>query len=585
VSSNVQDSAAREAIEAERSVAARKRTESGASKSKEALASIDRKGSPTKVGKPTSKKSFDFEESNVDSAELALRPSTKARKSKAASVDSELETAEWSGDSLDRSVKTVSGEREADDVEIAEPLLETRGREAVASELFDEQESLSAKKPALKQKSIEKITASTTGKPRPKAASVESSSEHPWASNSLAESQTRVGKAKTATKTASTNKGLVAEDGDERANASLQRKPSKTSRADQSTLDEAQQLEAKARVEALLTQSKSLVRRGEFRSAYRVAQLAQRVADSEELFFTAGEVQPADVVRSVLMKIRFEESQLADASELESEREESAEVVKEPASPWDTPASKVVSRPATAHSNLPGGWSSADSHGSATQWADDSDSSASSHSPWTRGEVITTAPHSIRIKPGSVARTSRINPAFPMRKEEWRSSANEPLSLSSALGSEDKSLTTTTPNVESPEVVQVNRQSDLIEDLPAQTASAETIDGLVPLPFPKNPAGELQASAEEWRTQDINNFETNRSPLLVAPLPPEEPAMGPTLPEEVMDGTLAIDIQEQTQPPQESKLWMMLAAAAGAFAMLFVRRRPAAVVRSGGAGR
>lgn len=64
-------------------------------------------------------------------------------------------------------------------------------------------------------------------------------------------------------------------------------------------------------------------------------------------------------------------------------------------------------------------------------------------------------------------------------------------------------------------------------------------------------------------------------PLLVAPIPPQE-----TVAESLVDLSeepLAIETDDLTTPAKDSKLWMLLAAAAGAFAMLFVRRRPAAV--------
>ena len=121
----------------------------------------------------------------------------------------------------------------------------------------------------------------------------------------------------------------------------------------------------------------------------------------------------------------------------------------------------------------------------------------------------------------------------------------------------------------------------------------------VPRPFPStvplsisidasrdqsNSESEPLASAENWRTQDLNEVATSQAPLRIAPLPPEEPVV-PTDLSISLEDTFATDIQEPTQSPAASKLWMILAAAAGAFAMLFVRRRPVPVYRSGGEGR
>ena len=64
-------------------------------------------------------------------------------------------------------------------------------------------------------------------------------------------------------------------------------------------------------------------------------------------------------------------------------------------------------------------------------------------------------------------------------------------------------------------------------------------------------------------------------PLLVAPLPPQEPVADSLV--EMAEEPLAVETDDLAKPASESKLWMLLAAAAGAFAMLFVRRRPAPV--------
>ena len=100
-------------------------------------------------------------------------------------------------------------------------------------------------------------------------------------------------------------------------------------------------------------------------------------------------------------------------------------------------------------------------------------------------------------------------------------------------------------------------------------------------------ASKTLAAADDWRNQDLSDVATNRTPLLVAlaPLPPAESVIPNDASEAVadaMDDSLGIDIQEPAAIEPQSKLWMIFAAAAGAFALLFVRRRPAALPRSGG---
>ena len=93
VASNLQDSAAREAMEAERHVAERKRESSQTSKSKESLASKERSESPLTGDKQSRKNSFERKESTKNSADLAMQPSKKPSKATPKKSGRELETA------------------------------------------------------------------------------------------------------------------------------------------------------------------------------------------------------------------------------------------------------------------------------------------------------------------------------------------------------------------------------------------------------------------------------------------------------------------------------------------------------------
>jgi|GEM_PF-2616712 len=604
VASNLQDSAAREAKEAERHVAERKREASQTSKSKESLASKERSESPFTGDKQSRKNSFERKEPTKKSADLAMQPSKKPSKATPKKSGGELETAEWASDSSDRRVKTVSGEKEVDELDVAEPLLDKKGREAVASDLFDEEKSKSNKKPVIKEKTTAKSLTAKSGLPSPDKVNLDESEEHPWAQKSPV-----VSRSKESEPSAKQNKSVPRLEASEAAKQPERATASKkleTLPSDQPVLDEAQQLEAMARVQTLLTQSKSFVKKGELRSAYRVAQMAQRIADSEELFFSAGEEQPADVVRSVLMKIRFEENKLASRSE-EVAPESEAEALEGPSR-----KGKLASHSNSSFSNLPDGWTPVSGHAEKTDHLEAPGKPDSSHSPWAKGEVITAVPHSMRIKPGPSSRSLRTNPAFPESQDQWRSVSNVPLTLGQPVEVEASSFATDQGAFQKSKVVQADTKSTPAAELhpadefPSEAASTHGAHLFLPRTFPETspfpsssdgpsapekPASEPLASAplasaEDWRTQDLSNLGTSRSPLLVAPAPPAEPSIEKILATDAIAGTMGIDVQEPPAIKQpESKLWMILAAAGGACAMLFVRRRPAALPRSGGSGR
>lgn len=631
VATSLKDNAAREAVEAERKIAERKRGESKALNSKESFASKERPAPPTKGDKSlasSSKNPFSRNETTKSSDDLAKSPTKKPGKLASKNPKDELATAEWAGDSLDRRVKTVSGEKTVDDIDVAEPLLDARGREVVASDLFDESEVPTKKKSDLKGKTVLKSSKTpdsklddTTKKDSLTAEKAQSDSldDHPWASKSPVVSRTAEKTEKEAVKSfvkkplAEINPEELSDDPLEESSTAFHKQgvaKKDVTKSDQSTLDEAQQLEAKARVQSLLTQSKSFVNKGELRAAYRVAQQAQRVADSEDLYFTAGEEQPADVVRSVLMKIRFEENKYA-SHKTSSASEAVAELDAKKAKPG-----KLVSQTKQEFSNVPDGWTKVAKQEEDPSVFETPEKAGGSDSPWAESSFVATKPHSMQIKPGPVAQTVRSIPAFPDTQDQWRGVANEPMSLGKkssgieASGFESAQGAFHKTKVTHAAVPSISGSGgfaplqDASATLPVMTADQPAVPAeqdIVSRAFPEKshdqhaheehavahkPVPGSLASTDDWRNQDLTDIAVTRSPLLVAPAPPEEPSVAKDLAADVMDDSLGVDVQEPSHVKQPgSKLWLIFAAAAGACAMLFVRRRPAKLVRPAVSGR
>jgi hypothetical protein len=250
-------------------------------------------------------------------------------------------------------------------------------------------------------------------------------------------------------------------------------------------------------------------------------------------------------------------------------------------------------RSTASSKNLPQGWTFAEWQSRKERQAagHDTEQASVKQSPWSQADGSTAAKRASRKE--TDPELSHGSPAFPHSSPVWRSSANEPLTRSSS-------------EVDAPGIAVAkdgHRLSQVVQaDLNAGSSVAESAAEehvLVPRAFPENsPFSSSQSEAEErepdqpdslasvidWRTQDLTDVATNRAPLLVSPLPSGE-VLGTEVIEDAAEESVAVDIQEPDQTPQESKLWMILAAAAGAFAMLFVRRRPAPVVRSSGDGR
>ena len=566
LSSSLSETAGREAIEAERHVAERKKQETNGAKSKELLASKSRATQPSVEG-TTSK-------TTGKSTEFASKSSTKPKQGRASLDDVDLETADWAGEDLDRQVQTVSGDDEEGVVETAEPLLDRQRRPPTTADLFNEDEAtVKVPKPS---------SSSEMPQQRPGRASFDGTSEHPWSQ-----------KAPTATRSTMTTQPAAQQpladiESSEATAVPVPRvgSPPKTKppAVNPAQPDESQQAEAKARVQTLLTQSKSLLNKGEHRSAFRVAQLAQRIADSENLFFAAGEEQPADLVRSVLMKIRSDEQQRASALG------HSAGKSEEPVSRSAQPASRTIggsTRPGTPFADRPTA-------------VDEADSAESNNTPWAVTKKKPPVQPVMRISPGSSSRGSRFNDQFPKSRTEWQSTPNEPQTLAN---SEEEVAPGLARAKDGRRDVSSISQAKL-SALPTTEGLSEKTSGLsdhehVPLPFPaKTPTRqsaqrfeerestnpELLAVAADWRTQDLNDVATGRQPLLVAPLPPEEPLI-PSALSQTADDLFAVEVEEPATDQPASRLWMILAAAAGAFAMLFVRRRPVPVVRASGDSR
>ena len=504
-----------------------------------------------------------------------------------------LKNAGWAGESLDRRVKHVSDEEEGV-VDTAEALVDSPKRGPVATDLFDEEEdeaTVRVQKPARRDGPAATVTSSDNSRSRPGRASFDEISEHPWAKQAPTTAPIREPQRSVA-KSLLNDDEFAMETSDTPARVTPVPRIAKTQTpvAEHPQQEDARQVEAKARVQRLLTQAKSLVNKGEFRSAYRVSLLAQRIADSEDLFFVAGEEQPTDIVRSILMKVRSEEIQQASTSLTGVDE---SQPVAQPA----FRQTEVQIRPRPHRSRRPEGWSS-DERQDGGLSLEEPASTETIDNPWEESATEPSAKPLMRIKPGPSTRGNRLNSEFPGSRPQWRNSQTEPLHISRSAEELAPGIATAKDGRRTAEVIPGHKPTGSSTGLPAETESSTLTTELVPRQFPsksRTPAGALLsvdspptvpeplAMAQNWRNQNLNNVATGRMPLLVAPLPPEEPLTPVALATDVND-TFATDIQEPAPVQPESKLWMILAAAAGAFAMLFVRRRPAAMVRPMGDG-
>lgn len=535
LSSNLQKNAEQEAIEAERSIAERKRQDS-----------------------PSSKilKERDFEEKTASVGRSVKKPVT-LRPADDPWSDAEDRERSWPDEQSDSEfadrenrIQTVSGSESAEDLlsnsdpDTAEELF----REPLAEEeSVDESEEPAAempsetaddsegnvriqKKPTTPSTGERSRSAYTQSTARSGQASYRGTQEHPWSRKAPVAQRSAVNEEKESVRT-----------------------DSRPEVAESRMVETDAQLEAKARVRVLVEQAKSLLRKGEYRSAYRAAQVAQRMAESNNVFFAAGEEQPAEVVRAVLNKIRAEETRVAAASKSEARPTKPAPKAAE---------SEVTSAPQrTTVSKLPDDWTFAEWQGGEKPVATKS----------TRA-TVPAKPEGVagmRIQPNQRRRTE--SKAFPGRTD-WKPAGDSTPDQNTV----EQSSASTAENV-----------SSLIvpATLPDDSVTGSTTPK-APRPFPdreventvKAPAPPVEVSSElavsqSWRNESLDTAGTGRGPLLVAPLPPQESAVAPLV--ETVDETLAVETDSVPRPASDSKVWLMLAAAAGAFGMMFVRRRPA----------
>ena len=589
LSSHLPESAGREAIEAERQVADRKRQEAGTLRSTELLASKDPSAStsrsPQKVLAEQAAEAHEWSTPGL---------ATTGKRSPRQPADLDLETANWEGDALDRRVKVVSDDREGV-VETAESLLDSPPVGAGAAELFDEEEAtIQVQKPSSPSGSSVPSVRSEKPPSRPGKASFDGSSEHPWAEKAPTVASSTP--AKRPAGRVSLNDHESSAESSDGASRGANSPMSSTLEAGPAQPEEPRQAEAKARIQRLLVQAKSLLHKGEYRSSYRVAQLAQRIAETEDVFFAAGETQPSDIVRSVLMKIRSEEIQLASTQDGlgQASLDGSADVVNP-----EVPATGVHTRPGANRLNRPEEWSAAEWKDNQGRSRSESVPGESIDNPWEESRVESPSKPRMRIEPGPSSRGPQFSSEFTGSQPVWRSASNEPLDLHATVETRLPGISTGTEGSGESRDISSKGNASSGEDNISQTEPESTAPVPVPQLFPAkshtpvtNPllqarqqaSSEPLAVAEDWRNQDLNDLATSRMPLLVAPLPPAEPLVPGTL-EMPGDDSFAMDVQEPSAPQPESRLWMILAAAAGAFAMLFVRRRPAAVVRSAAEGK
>lgn len=554
LSSNLQKNAEQEALEAERHVAERKRQDS------------------TSASKILKERDFEEKAVAVHQAERKPRPETSAddpwgaaeARQGSQSVDASEDT--YASEDDEGVIRTVSGSETAEDLmansdtDTAEELFPDPSEDGeTATEASGESEDVKSpfrhseesspddsegkvhiqKKQTPSSAAQRSRSANTLATARSGEASYRGTQEHPWS-----------------------RKAPVVQRSEEESTSAQTAQPQaedRTQAADSRMEESDAQIEAKARIRILVDQAKSLIKKGEYRSAYRAAQVAQRMAESSDVYFAAGEEQPADVVRAVLGKIRSQETPVASTSKRPAPKASQPET--------RTTQSKVVRK--TAASNLPDGWAFA-------EWQSGTKELAATKTP-EKSATKHAGVAGMRIQP-STRRRSETN-AFPSGTD-WKPQSENPVAQSSATTADDPSS----------EVVPAALPSDSLTGRSDRQANVNEPGGRlqVPRPFPKPDLDDQPATpappaiespqlavGQNWRNESLDTAGAGRMPLLVAPLPPQEPVADSLI--EMAEEPLAVETDDLGKPASESKLWMLLAAAAGAFAMLFVRRRPAPV--------
>jgi len=531
LSSNLQKNAEKEAIEAERSIAERKRQDSKVLDDEdfeEKTAAVSRSENRSVVSKRSDdpwseaedrKRALPDERSDTDAGERENRIQVVS--------GSESEDNRWADPEPVEELFTESAETE-------DPIVESEVADSVAdmpTASANEAEGTVRirKEPAPTPPGTRSRSEYTQSTARSGQASYRGTQEHPWSRKAPVANHSAIDEQ--GESTPAENRTDVVESRMEETDA---------------------QLETKARVRVLVEQAKSLLRKGEYRSAYRAAQVAQRMAESGDVFFAAGEEQPAEVVRAVLNKIRAEETRLAATSQNEARQPElSQQGSKSEAA--ETPKKTTVSK-------LPDDWTFA-------EWQP-GDKPLTSKTARDTSTGKSEGVAGMRIQPGHRSRSDAK--AFPGRTD-WKSagqitSDENIVEQSSASTADDASSKVVPATLPADSLV---RSADLKAPRPFPDRD---FDRSEKAPAPPEVSSELSVS-QSWRNENLESAGTGRMPLLVAPLPPQEPIAAPLV--ETTDETLAVEADNTSQPASDSKLWLLLAAAAGAFAMLFVRRRPA----------
>lgn len=566
--SKLQENAEREALEAERHVAERKRHDSVSPTERD---QIEQKSTERSVASSSRVKE---EEQPTLAQSASDDPWNQDISERRNSFDQSREELSSDSETDEGVIRTVSDTSE--DTSGVEEASSEEQSDAMPTELFNEQDSLASdtQKESVSDSNEEGViriqrknpetssrskSANTLATAKSGQASYRSSQEHPWARKAPAMAQSEEVTQDFETSKPSQQRDSVKSYGVDEESTSVVFKDT-DSQLDQSTA----QSETKARIRVLLTQAESLVKKGEFRSAYRAAQVAQRMAESNDVYFAAGERQPADVVRNILRQVRETDSQVAA-----SRQQIAQKPVSKPAAKEDSPESSANNR--SKVSKLPDTWAFAEWRNE-EEWKNAPPKAPEPAVAMQNDSLAKQSRSEMKIVPGQ--RRNEVAKAFP-GSSEWKPNAEKTVAQSSATSADNRS-----------EVVPAHMPVEGVSGIGRDQMTAKPSGQLlVPRPFPKPNLDELSAddttdsselaSNSNWRDVNLAEAGTGRMPLLVAPMPPQETTeeVLADLPEE----TLAIEEDDLEKSSPESRLWMLLAAAAGAMALLFVRRRPSSV--------
>lgn len=533
MTASVSEKAAQEALNAERHSAERRRLESTSTRSKEVVA---KKSAPVETPEKTpslNQEPLDSDDSIASNEEL--RPSSQK-----VVIEDDLETADWTGEYLERRVQAVADSRLEEDSNEVEPLLDERDEVRSAETAVDVWASPDDEAVVrVSKKPTAAANAQAPANDRPRGES--HVDEHPWASKAPAVARAAKPTNSTQAKTVSRSQQI----------------PQSANRAVPPNIDPVAQRQDKATIQTMLNKGHDLVDQGELRRAYTVVQMAQRMAESKNVFFAAGEEQPSDLIRSIQLKVR---SGSSDSAMAQQSRHPSSRMSTNTATPVSGRQTRVF------RNDIPEDWNFAE-----WQQANDGPSrGVDSHEP-----AVNEGP--LRMTAEAVPqRKSPYSPqaaggAFPALPTEWASeSAKTALQVPGEFPADQIAR--------GPAVQPANASS---ADSPF-TAEESTSSG--ENERSSQTAGNSELALADWRTQSLDHVTGTRQPLLVAPLPSTIEELAPP-PPALDNDILAVDLSaESTDEPSKSKLWMVLAAAAGLLMVLLTRRRPALARTSAPAG-